>query len=109
MNAVLSGFTAKLQSLWKREDESGGPVPVRDCTTRSFPVKPLKRANGNRSCFHSGPTSKVCSAAGRPRWCTLTLNVRGAPRAQNESSVFDEWSTGCQGRCPGENIAPAHV
>ena len=35
MNAVLSSFNARLQSLWKRDDESGAAVPVRDWVSTS--------------------------------------------------------------------------
>ena len=35
MNAVLSGVTARLQSFWKRDDESGAAVPVRDWVSTS--------------------------------------------------------------------------
>ncbi|MBW8844897.1 MAG: putative lipid II flippase FtsW [Burkholderiales bacterium] len=35
MNAVLSSFTARLQSLWKRDEESGAAVPVRDWVSTS--------------------------------------------------------------------------
>ena len=35
MNTVLNGFATRLQALWRRGDESGGPVPVRDWVSTS--------------------------------------------------------------------------